>query len=58
MANTKAIWQQAAHTTDQLAFPGSSTRAKQKSLPLKKYNLKKSGEFEDKYVRRVDHQQK
>ena len=34
MANTSAIWQQAAHTTDQLSSPSCSTRAIQKSLTL------------------------
>ena len=34
MANTSAIWQQVAHTTDQLSPPGCSTRAIQKSLIL------------------------
>ena len=32
MANTSAIWQQAAHTTYQLSSPSCSTRAIQKSL--------------------------
>ena len=32
MANTSAIWQQAAHTTYQLLSPSCSTRAIQKSL--------------------------
>ena len=36
MANTSAIWQQAAHTTYQLSFPSCSTRAIQKSLTLTK----------------------
>ena len=34
MANNSAIWQQAAHTTDQLSSPSCSTRAIQKSLTL------------------------
>ena len=34
MANTSAIWQQAAHTTDLLSSPNCSTRAIQKSLTL------------------------
>ena len=34
MANTSAIWQQAAHTTYQLSSPSCSTRAIQKSLTL------------------------
>ena len=34
MANTSAIWQQAAYTADQLSFPSCSTRAAQKSLTL------------------------
>ena len=34
MANTSAIWQQAAHTTYQLSSPSCSTRAVQKSLTL------------------------
>ena len=48
MANTSAIWQQAAHTTYQLLFPRCSTRAIQKSLTLKKnyeFSGKKSGEW-------------
>ena len=50
MANTSAIWQQAAHTTDQLSSPSCSTRAIQKSLTLNKKYLKvfwkkKSGEW-------------
>ena len=32
MANTSALWQQAAHTTYQLSSPSCSTRAIQKSL--------------------------
>ena len=35
MANTSAIWQQAAHTTDQPSSSNCSTRAIQKSLYLK-----------------------
>ena len=34
MANTSAIWQQAAHTTNQLSSPSCSTRAVQKNLIL------------------------
>ena len=34
MANTSAIWQQAAHTTYQLSPPSCSTRAIQKSLTV------------------------
>ena len=34
LANTSAIWQQAAHTTYQLSSPSCSTRAIQKSLTL------------------------
>ena len=34
MANTSAIWQQAAHTTYELSSPSCSTRTIQKSLPL------------------------
>ena len=34
MANTSAIWQQAADTTYQLSSPSCSTRAIQKSLTL------------------------
>ena len=34
MANTSAIWQQAAHTTYQLSSPSCSTRAIQKGLTL------------------------
>ena len=38
MANTSAIWQQAAHTTYELLSPSCSTRAIQKILTLiKKY---------------------
>ena len=50
-ANTCSIWQQAAHTTDQLSSPSCSTRAIQKSLTLilnEKYlsfGGKKSGEW-------------
>ena len=39
-ANTSAIWQQAAHTTDQLASPSCSTRAIQKSLSLNEKYLR------------------
>ena len=43
MANTSAIWQQAAHTTYQQPSPSCSTRAIQKSLtPNEKY-LRVSG---------------
>ena len=49
MANTSAIWQQAAHTTHQLSSPSCSTRAIQKSLTLNKkyfeFSGKKSGEW-------------
>ena len=50
MANTSAIWQQAAHTTDQLSSPSCSTRAIQKSLTLNnnkksEFSGKKSGEW-------------
>ena len=49
MANTSAIWQQAAHTTYQLSSPNCSTRAIQKSLTLNEKYLsfleKKSGEW-------------
>ena len=49
MADTSAIWQQAAHTTHQLSSPSYSTRAIQKSLTLiEKYFRdfwKKSGEW-------------
>ena len=49
MANTSAIWQQAAHATYQLSSPSCSTRAIQKSLTLnEKYPRvfwKKSGEW-------------
>ena len=34
MANTSAVWQQAAHAADQLSSSSCSTRAIQKSLPL------------------------
>ena len=47
MANTSAIWQQAAHTTYQLSSPSCSIRAIQKSLTLNEKYLsfleKKSG---------------
>jgi len=36
MANTSAIWQQAAHTTYQLSSPSCSTGTIQKSLTLNK----------------------
>ena len=39
MANTSAIWQQAAHTTYQLSSPSCSTRAIQKSLTFNKKYL-------------------
>ena len=42
MANTSAIWQQAAHTTYQLSSPSCSTRAIQKSLTLNKKCLRVS----------------
>ena len=50
MANTSAIWQQAAHTTYQLSSPGCSTIAIQKSLTLNEkifesFLEKKSGEW-------------
>ena len=49
MANTSAIWQQAAHTTYQLSSLSCSTRAIQKSLTLNEKYLsfleKKSGEW-------------
>ena len=35
MANTSAIWQQAAHTISQLSSPSCSTKAIHKSLSLK-----------------------
>ena len=48
MANTGAIWQQAAHTTYQLSS-SSSTKAIQKSLTLNEkifeFSGKKSGEW-------------
>ena len=56
MANTSAIWQQAARTTYQLSSPSCSTRTIQK-IP-KKISTKKFGEFPGKKVRRMDHQQK
>ena len=40
MANTSAIWQQAAHTTYQLSSPSCSTRAIQKSLTLNEKYLR------------------
>ena len=50
MANTSAIWQQAAHPTDQLSSPSCPTRAIQKSLTRNEIYLrvfwgKKSGEW-------------
>ena len=54
MANTSAIWQQAAHTTNQLSSPSCSTRATQKSLALNETYLRVFW----KQVRRMDHQQK
>ena len=43
MANTSAIWQQAAHTTYQLSSPSCSTRDIQKSLILNEKYLRVSG---------------
>ena len=40
MANTSAIWQQAAHTTYQLSSPSCSTRAIQKSPTLNEKYLR------------------
>ena len=40
MANTSAIWHQAAHTTYQLSSPSCSTRAMQKSLTLNEKYLR------------------
>ena len=40
MANTSAIWQQAAHTTYQPASPGYSTRAIQENLTLNERYLR------------------
>ena len=40
MANTSAIWQQAAHTTYQLSSPSCSTRATPKSLTLNEKYLR------------------
>ena len=54
MANTSAIWQQVAHTTDQLSSPSCSTRAIQKSLTLNEKSLRVFW----KKVRRMDHQLK
>ena len=51
MANTSAIWQQAAHTTYQLSSPSCSTRAIQKSLTLNEKYLRV---FWNKF-RRMDH---
>ena len=50
MANTRAIWQQAAHTTYQPSSPTCSTRAIQKSITLNEKYLsfleeKNSGEW-------------
>ena len=47
MANTSAIWQQAAHTTYQLASPSCSTRAIQKSLTLNEKYLRVFWKKED-----------
>ena len=52
MANTSAIWQQAAHTAYQLSSPSCSTRAIQKSLTLNEKNI---WEFSGKKVRKMDH---
>ena len=54
MANTSAIWQQAAHTTYQWSSPSCLTRAIQKSLTLNDKYLRVFW----KKVRRMDHQQK
>ena len=54
MANTSAIWQQAAHTTYQLSSPSCLKRAIQKSLTLTKKYLRVFW----KKVRRMDHEQK
>ena len=54
MADTSAIWQQAAHTTYQLSSPSCSTRAIQKSLTLNEKYLRVFW----KKVRRMDHEQK
>ena len=43
MANTSAIWQQVARTTDQLSSPSCSTRAIQKSLTLNEKYLRVFG---------------
>ena len=40
MANTSAIWQQAAHTTYQLSSPSCSTGAIQKSLTRNEKDLR------------------
>ena len=40
MANTCAMWQPAAHTTDQLSSPNCLTRATQKSLTLNEKYLR------------------
>ena len=56
MANTSAIWQQAAHTTYKLSSPSCSTRAIQKSLThSEKYQ---SFLERERKVRRMDHKQK
>ena len=44
IANTSAIWQQAAHTTYQPSSPSCSTRATQKSLTLNERFLRKRKE--------------
>ena len=58
MANTSAIWQQAAHTTYQLSSPSCSTRVIQKSLTINKKYLRvfwkksqKNGQKKDKTER-------
>ena len=56
MANTSAIWQQAAHTTYQLSSPSYSTRAikiKTKKLTLNEKCLRVT--WRKKEVRRMDH---
>ena len=61
-ANTSAIWQQAAHTTDQLSSPSYSTRAIQKSLtPTKniwEFSGTQSGEWQDRKSKRTRQEEK
>ena len=53
MANTSAIWQRAAHTTDQLSSPSCSTGVISRGLTPNKKNR-----FFSEKVRRIDYQHK